>query len=85
MKTKEERLARDRAKVRWCVHILGPDELIATKDYDAAEKRATELRDLVYGEMPDLDVMWLPIVAIWPYSDESHEAALDAPSDGRSR
>lgn len=72
-----ERLAQHRAKIRWCVHILGPDELVAKESYEAAEKHATELRDFMYGpSLPDLDVMCLPIVAVWPHDAESHIEAL---------
>lgn len=34
--TKEERLAKSRAKILWCVHILGPDELIPKESYALA-------------------------------------------------
>ncbi len=75
--TKEERLAKQRAKIRWCVHILGPDEVIAKASYAEAEKHATELSDYMHGpDVPDLDVMCLPIVAMWPWSAESHAAEL---------
>lgn len=75
--TKEERLAKARAKVLWCVHILGPDDLIPAASYEAAEKHATELSDFMHGpDVPDLDVLCLPIVAVWPYSAEAHRAAL---------
>lgn len=75
--TKEERLTKARAKILWCVHILGPDELIAKESYEAAEKHATELSDYLHGpDMPDTDVLCLPIVAMWPWSPEAHRAAL---------
>lgn len=75
----KERLARDRAKILWCVHVLGPDELIAKESYDAAEKHATELRDFMYGPaMPSSEYtpMCLPIVAVWPWSADAHRAEL---------
>lgn len=73
----KERLAQHRARLLWCVHILGPDELVAKESYEAAEKDATELREFMYGpDLPDLDVMCLPIVAVWPGSAEEHAVAL---------
>lgn len=92
--TKEDRLTRDRAKILWCVHVLGPDDLIAKASYDEAEKHATELRDFMYGPaMPfgEFAPMCLPIVAMWPYSVDAHAKALaeervselpSKPSDG---
>lgn len=76
--TKEERLTRQRAKILWCVHILGPDELIAKESYEAAEKHATELSDYLHGTMPDHDVLCLPIVAMWPHGEDAHRAELAA-------
>lgn len=75
--TKEERLSKARAKILWCVHILGPDDVIAKESYEAAEKHATELSDYIHGpDKPDLGVLCLPIVAMWPWSAEAHRAAL---------
>lgn len=74
--TKEERLAKYRAKILWCVHILGPDELIAKASYEDAEKHARELSDFMHETMPDTGVMCLPIVAVWPWTAEGHRQAL---------
>lgn len=75
--TKEERLTKSRAKILWCVHILGPDEMIAKESYAAAEKHATELSDYMHGpDVPDLGVMCLPIVAMWPHGETSHRVEL---------
>ena len=78
MRTKEERLARSRAKLLWCVHILGPDDLVAHESYEAAEKHATELNDYMHdpANLPDLDVMCLSIVAMWTGSAEEHAAEV---------
>lgn len=77
MATKEERLMKERAKLRWCVHILGPDELVAKESYEAAEKHASELTDFLFSsDKPD--VLCLPIVAMWPWSDAAHQDALAA-------
>lgn len=79
MNTKEARLTKARAKILWCVHVLGPDELIAKESYAAAEKHATELSDYMHGpDVPDLDVLCLPIVAMWPWGADAHRDALAA-------
>ncbi|HVL61392.1 MAG TPA: hypothetical protein VM430_08290 [Microbacterium sp.] len=75
--TKEERLKKARAKILWCVHVLGPDEMIAKESYEAAEKHATELSDFMHGpHVPDLNVLCLPIVAVWPYGEQAHRDEL---------
>lgn len=75
--TKEERLTKARAKILWCVHILGPDEMIAKASYEEAEKHATELSDFMHGpDVPDLGVLCLPIVAMWPHGETSHRVEL---------
>ena len=74
--TKEERLAKQRAKLLWCVHILGPDEMIPKESYEAAEKHATELIDFLHRAGAPDDVLCLPIVARWPWSDEAHRREL---------
>ncbi len=78
MRTKEERLDRARGKLLWCVHILGPDDLVAHESYAAAEKHANELNDYMHDpdKPPDLDVMCLSIVAVWTGSAEEHAAEV---------
>lgn len=78
MRTKEERLKATRAKLLWCVHILGPDELIAHESYDDAEKHARELNEYMHdpANLPDLDVMCLSIVAVWTGSAKEHAAEV---------
>lgn len=78
--TKEEKLSRQRAKILWCVHILGPDEMVAKESYEAAEKHARELTDALYESTPLTgDILCLPIVAVWPWSADAHRTALAAP------
>lgn len=81
-------LTRDRAKILWCVHVLGPDELHAMPSYDAAEQNVRDLIATLYTpKMIALDVMCLPIVAPWPYSADAHraEVAKSWPSSGAER
>lgn len=57
----KELLAAQRAKVIWCVHVLGPDELHAMPSYEAAERHVEELVAALFTKrMADLDVLCLP-------------------------
>jgi hypothetical protein len=73
----KEMIAAQRAKLLWCVHVLGPDDLYAAPSYEAAEKHVEELTAALFTERTaKLDVLCLPIVAMWPYSPETHAADL---------
>jgi hypothetical protein len=73
----KEMLAAQRAKLLWCVHVLGPDDLHAMPSYEAAEKNVEELIAALFTERTaKLDVLCLPIVAHWPYGAKSHAEAL---------
>jgi len=75
---KEDRLRKQRKKLLWCVHILGPDELVAFATYEEAEAHAQRLIDYLYDPtVPEHDVLCLPIVALWPWSAEAHAAEID--------
>lgn len=72
-------LVAQRSKVRWCVHILGLDEVHAMPSYEAAEKNAADLVAALYNARTEsLGVLCLPIVAPWPWSSDSHAQALQA-------
>lgn len=70
-------LTKHRAKVLWCVHVLGPDELHAMPDYATAEKNVADLIAALYTpRTAGLDVLCLPIVAPWPWTAEAHREEL---------
>lgn len=74
----KEMLTAQRAKMLWCVHVLGPDELHAMPSYEAAEKNVEELIAYLFTERASkLNVLCLPVVATWPYSAEEHRKALE--------
>jgi hypothetical protein len=68
-----------RAKVLWCMHVLGPDDLHAARSYDDAQRMVDDLTaHLVARGYIGGDVFILPIVAVWPYSAQQHAAAVEA-------
>lgn len=75
----KEILEAQRAKILWCVHVLGPDELHAMPNYEVAEQHAAKLIEAIYNERTAaLDVLCLPIVAPWPHSAKTHAKALES-------
>ncbi len=83
--TANERAEANANLVRWCVHVLGPDDVIAAPSHDAAVVHARELNAAVFRRVgtPD-DVLCFAYAAPWPHVDASeHEqdqarAAIDA-------
>ena len=61
----------------WCVHILGPDEVIAAPSHLAAETHAHELNKSIYSRAgPHDDVLCFAYAAPWPHGRKSHAAAV---------
>lgn len=65
----------------WCVHILGPDDVIAYPDRQSAEREAAVINDamaklIVSRPADDNWPMLKAIAAIWPHSPESHAQDL---------
>ncbi len=61
----------------WCVHILGPDDVLAAPSHDAAAVHAHELNKALHGRVttPD-DVLCFAYAAPWPHSREDHAEAV---------
>jgi hypothetical protein len=75
--TVQEEIDKQRAKVLWCTHVLGPDEVHAMPDYATAEQNVAELAMALYTpRTAALDVLCLPIVAVWPHSERAHREDL---------
>jgi hypothetical protein len=65
----------------WCVHIIGPDDVIAYSDRAAAESSAAEINDAlaVEEERHKGDPNWPACRAealLWPYGAEAHAVNL---------
>lgn len=57
----------------WCVHILGPDDVLAAPSHEAAATHARELNKAVHSKssVPD-DVLCFAYAAPWPHGTEAH-------------
>lgn len=60
----------------WCVHIHGPDSLIAQPDLETAERRAKEwgamFRDIMANNPSPYDPLLRAVVIRWPGTAETH-------------
>lgn len=70
----------------WCVHISGPDDVLATPNYLTAVKAANEINGWWEGRVATrfdegLDPTPWAAPEPWPHSPESHAADLADPSD----
>jgi hypothetical protein len=77
--TTGEKIEANANIVKWCVHVLGPDDVMAAPSHDAAVVRAHEMNKSLHGRVssPD-DVLCFAYAAPWPYSDEEHATAIAA-------
>jgi hypothetical protein len=66
--------------VLWCCHVIGPDDVHAAVDFDAAKAHADALNaaiDRNTAEHPELaDILCRAVPALWPWSAEAHAEAL---------
>jgi hypothetical protein len=77
------------APILWCMHVTGPDDIYACRDYDHARQWAQELNyTMLKRVFEDPSPLW-PIVyaepAIWPWDAASHAADLAKNEAARSR
>lgn len=60
----------------WCVHIIGPDDLIPAPDRGTAERWADKANEYInqkLAENPDFaDPRIEAEVILWPYTPEGH-------------
>lgn len=62
--------------VKWCVHVLGPDDMVPAPSHDAAVARANEINKATFGRRGPDDVLCFAYAAPWPYSDDEHAASI---------
>lgn len=66
----------------WCVHIIGPDDVIAYPDREAAEREATEINKGLQAMSAKhaRDENWphttRAVAVLWPHSAQSHAVDL---------
>jgi len=61
---------------QWCVHILGPDDILAMASKEAAALEAAKINKSIGRNWQDGDPEINAIVIPWPGTAESHAAAL---------
>ena len=69
-----ERIEANANLTLWCVHILGPDDVLAAPSHEAAAIHAHELNKALHNSKVSKadDVLCFAYAAPWPYSREEH-------------
>ncbi len=73
MATVEERMEANANLILWCIHVLGPDDVIAAPSHAAAVEGAEKLNKALWSRenSPD-DILCFSFADVWPWSDEQH-------------
>lgn len=75
--TVNERIEANADLVKWCVHVLGPDDVIAAPDHQAAVVRAREMNKTLFNRPSEAhDVLCFAYAAPWPYNGDQHAENL---------
>lgn len=75
--TLSEKIEANANLTLWCVHVLGPDDVLAAPSHDAAATHARELNKVFHGRARATDdVLCFAYAAPWPYSQTSHADAV---------
>ncbi|MDM7975207.1 MULTISPECIES: hypothetical protein [Thalassospira] len=72
-----DRISAKANQIKWCVHVIGPDDVMAMPSYEAAVEMAQRCnRDIVAHDFERLiDIICFAVAA--PYHGDDHAAALD--------
>jgi len=75
--TLSEKIEANADLALWCVHILGPDDVLAAPSHEAASIHARELNKSLHSRLqaPN-DILCFAYPAPWPHSPEAHAEAL---------
>ncbi len=75
--TLSEKIEANADLTLWCVHILGPDDVLAAPSHGAAEAHAHELNKSLHGHRTtEPDVLCFAYAAPWPHTPEGHAEEL---------
>ncbi len=74
--TLNEKIEANADLALWCVHILGPDDVLAAPSHDAAVVHARELNKAVHARPAVDDVLCFAYAAPWPHSKDEHAEAV---------
>lgn len=74
-------MTKEETTALWCVHIIGPDDVIAYPNRAAAEREARLINDAMAKHMASraADPNWPALraeVTAWPHSAAAHAADL---------
>lgn len=73
--TLSEKIEANANLTLWCVHILGPDDVLAAPYHEAAVVHARELNKAVHrrqGPEDVKDILCFAYAAPWPHDPEGH-------------
>lgn len=73
-----EKIEENANLIPWCVHILGPDDVLAAPSHEAAVVHARELNKSIQKKYagPN-DVLCFAYAAPWPHDKEAHAEAVN--------
>lgn len=75
--TLAEKIEANANLMLWCVHILGPDDVLAAPSHDAAMVHARELNKALHGKASaPADILCFAYAAPWPHSRDDHAEAV---------
>lgn len=74
--TTNEKIEANADMVLWCVHVLGPDDVLAAPCHEAAVIQAREYNKAIHRNTTKQDVLCFAYAAPWPYSKEQHAEAV---------
>jgi len=73
--TLNERIEANADLTLWCVHILGPDDVLAAPSHEAAVVHARTINQALHRKSVP-DILCFAYAAPWPHSKESHAEDL---------
>lgn len=76
--TVNEKIETNADLVKWCVHIIGPDDLMAAPCHDAAVTYAHQLNRVLYSRSTIAadEVLCFAYAAPWPHDEKSYAEDL---------
>ena len=77
MNTLNDKIEANANLTLWCVHVLGPDDVLAAPSHEAAVVAAREMNKAWHqSKKAPTDILCFAYAAPWPHSKESHAEAL---------
>lgn len=78
MTTLADKIDRNANMMLWCVHVLGPDDILAAPGYAEADAYAKSLNAMLHGrEGAPEDVLVFAYAAPWPQGRTGEQHASD--------